>query len=102
MKGNTIIKEPPGSFKDKLKWLGPGFLWMVSAAGSGELLFTPRVGAQYGYALIWALLAAVILKWFINREIGRYTVCTGQTIIDGFSQLPGPKNWASISFSSHS
>ena len=89
-----IITDPPKTFKEKIKWLGPGFLWMVSAAGSGELLFTPRVGALYGYALIWALLAAVVLKWFINREIGRYTVCTGKTIIDGFARLPGPKNWA--------
>jgi Mn2+/Fe2+ NRAMP family transporter len=88
------ISEPPKTFKQKLKWLGPGFLWMVSAAGSGELLFTPRVGALYGYTLIWAMMAAVILKWFINREIGRYTVCTGRTVIDGFSELPGPKNWA--------
>jgi Mn2+/Fe2+ NRAMP family transporter len=67
---------------------------MVSAAGSGELLFTPRVGAQYGYALLWALLAAVALKWFINREIGRYAVCTGATVLDGFATLPGPVNWA--------
>jgi Mn2+/Fe2+ NRAMP family transporter len=88
------ITNPPGNFKERLKWLGPGFLWMVSAAGSGELLFTPRVGALYGYVFIWALLTAVILKWFVNREIGRYTVCTGRTIIDGFAHLPGPKGWA--------
>ena len=89
-----LISSPPQTFKEKLKWLGPGFLWMVSAAGSGELLFTPRVGAMYGYSLLWAMLAAVLLKWFINREIGRYSVCTGKTIIDGFASLPGPRNWA--------
>jgi Mn2+/Fe2+ NRAMP family transporter len=87
------IPDPP-SGTERLKWLGPGFLWMVSAAGSGELLFTPRVGSLYGYSLIWAMLAAVTLKWFINREIGRYTVCTGENVIDGFSRLGGPKNWA--------
>lgn len=64
-------------------WLGPGFLWMVSAAGSGELLFTPRIGALHGYALVWALLAAVALKWFVNREIGRYAVCTGRPLVAG-------------------
>jgi Mn2+/Fe2+ NRAMP family transporter len=67
---------------------------MVAAAGSGELLFTPRVAAQYGYTLLWALLAAVALKWFINREVGRYAVCTGASIIDGFGRLPGPRSWA--------
>lgn len=78
----------------RLAALGPGFLWMVSAAGSGELLFTPRIAAQYGYVLLWALLLAVALKWFINREVGRYTVCTGMPLLEGFKQLPGPRNWA--------
>jgi len=66
---------------------------MLSAAGSGELLFTPRIAALYGYSLLWALLAAVILKWFINNEVGRFSVCTGATILEGFKQIPGPKNW---------
>lgn len=74
--------------------MGPGFIWMLSATGSGELLLTPRVGALYGYQLLWALVLAVVFKWFINREIGRYTVCTGSSIVEGFAQLPGPKNWA--------
>lgn len=67
---------------------------MVSAAGSGELLFTPRVGSLYGYALLWALLLAVSLKWFVNREIGRYAVCTGRNLLAGFARLPGPRGWA--------
>lgn len=87
------IPKPPQGW-NQLKWLGPSFIWMLSAAGSGELLFTPRIAALYGYALLWALLAAVVLKWFINREVGRFTVCTGATILEGFKQLPGPKNWA--------
>lgn len=87
------IPQPPQG-KDWLKWLGPSFIWMLSAAGSGELLFTPRIAALYGYALLWALVAAVVLKWFINREVGRFTVCTGITILEGFKRLPGPKNWA--------
>jgi len=93
--GNNTEKvpEPPQGWQ-RFKWLGPSFLWMLSAAGSGELLFTPRIAAFYGYSLLWALLAAVILKWFINGEVGRFSVCTGTTILEGFKQLPGPKNWA--------
>ena len=87
------IPSPPRGM-EQLKWLGPSFIWMLSAAGSGELLFTPRIAALYGYSLLWALLAAVVLKWFINREVGRFTVCSGATILEGFRRLPGPKNWA--------
>jgi len=88
-----IPKPPKG--KQRLKWVGPGFIFIAaSAGGAGEILFPPRVGSLYGYAFIWAMLAAVALKWFINREIGRFAVCTGATILDGFKKLPGPKNWA--------
>lgn len=89
----TATPPPPTGWR-RFRWLGPGFLWMVSAIGSGELLFTPRIGSRYGYALLWALLAAVILKWFINREIGRYTVCTGAHILAGLARVPGPRGWA--------
>lgn len=85
--------DPPRGL-GRVRWLGPGILWMVAAAGSGELLFTPRIGSLYGYTLLWALLAAVALKWFINREVGRYTVCTGESILRGFERLGGKSNWA--------
>ena len=85
------IPLPPAGWQ-VLVYLGPGFLWMLSAAGSGELLFTPRIASRYGYALLWALLLTVALKWFINREIGRYTVCTGETVLQGFAQTSGA--WA--------
>jgi len=85
MKDISITKAPKG--RERFKWLGPAFIWMLSAAGSGELLFTPRIASQYGYTLIWALLIAVAMKWFINREIGRYTVCTGATFFRGLATL---------------
>jgi Mn2+/Fe2+ NRAMP family transporter len=78
--------EAPRGFQ-RIRWLGPGLLWMVAAAGSGELLFTPIVASKHGYTLLWALIAAVALKWFINREIGRYSVCTGETILQGFERV---------------
>jgi Mn2+/Fe2+ NRAMP family transporter len=84
---------PPPTGWHRVTLLGPGFLWMVSAAGSGELLFTPRVGSMYGYGLLWAMLAAIALKWVINREIGRYAVCTGQSLLAGFATLRGGR-WA--------
>jgi Mn2+/Fe2+ NRAMP family transporter len=45
------------------------------------------MGALYGYQLLWALIVAVALKWCINREIGRYAVCTGASLIEGFGRL---------------
>jgi Mn2+/Fe2+ NRAMP family transporter len=92
---DNIIQSPPVNWKQKIKWLGPGITWMAAGAGgAGELLFPPRVGSLYGYAFLWALLLAILLKWFVNREIGRYAVCTGRSLLSGYQTLPGPRNWA--------
>jgi Mn2+/Fe2+ NRAMP family transporter len=66
----------------------------MSAVGSGSVLFTPRVGSVYGYTLLWLLLGVAVLMWVMIREAGRYAVVTGRTLLDGFSTLPGPRNWA--------
>jgi len=87
------VPAPPKGWR-RITWLGPGFLWMVSAAGSGELLFTPRIGSVYGYSLLWAMIAAIALKWVINREIGRYAVCTGSSLLEGFTALERGGKWA--------
>lgn len=89
---DTHLHQAP-SGKERLKWLGPAFIWMLSSAGSGELLFTPRVAAMYGYTLLWAMLLAIAMKWFINREIGRYTACTGATFLKGVEVAFGKRNW---------
>ena len=67
---------------------------MVSSVGSGSVLFTPRVGSRYGYELLWAALIIIALMWVMIREIGRYTVVTGRTILAGYRGVPGPRGWA--------
>jgi hypothetical protein len=65
--------------------LPSSFAWAVDAS-CGD--FTPIVASRYGYALLWALLLAVSLKWFI-REVGRFAVCTGTTILTGGARRGG-------------
>ena len=43
------IKEPPSSFVQKLKFLGPGFILSASIVGSGELIATTTLGARAGF-----------------------------------------------------
>ena len=85
---------PPTGFFRRFSWYGPGFLWMVSSVGSGSVLFTPRVGGRYGYSLAWVVFVVIFFQWVWIREIGRYSVVTGRTILDGYSDIPGPKRWA--------
>lgn len=87
------VPAPPTG-RDRVGWWGPGLLWAMSAVGSGSVLFTPRVGSEYGYAFLWLLLGVAALMWVMIREAGRFAVMTGRTLLDGFSTLPGPRNWA--------
>ncbi len=86
-----VAKPPEG--RHKWQWYGPAFIWMVAAIGSGEILFSPRVGSRYGYEFLWAAILMTYFMWTMIREIGRYTVVTGQSILEGYRQLPGPRNW---------
>ncbi len=87
------VKHPPEGFK-KLAWYGPALLWMLSSVGSGSVLFTPRVGSRYGFQLLWIALIVIFMQWVMNREVGRYTVVTGRTLLDGCRNIPGPRGWA--------
>ncbi|HDR73890.1 MAG TPA: DUF1624 domain-containing protein [Methanoculleus sp.] len=58
-----------------------------------RILFTPRIASLYGYTVLWTLVLAIFLKALLAREIGRYAVVTGGSLLHGFKNLPGPANW---------
>ncbi len=93
MKEQRKISPQPPKGKEKLKWYGPGLMWMISSVGSGSVLFTPRVGAKYGFELLWIALIIIFLMWIMIREVGRYSVVTGKTIFDGFKGISGNTQW---------
>ncbi len=88
------ISATPKTFKEKLKWLGPGIIWLAAGAGgAGELLFPPRVGSLYEYSFLWILILSIFFKWVIVREIGRWTVCTGENFVSGLKRLNNRFDW---------
>ena len=87
------VSAAPSGY-EKLKWYGPGLLWMLSAVGTGSILFTPRVASQYEYQLLWLLLLVVFFMWVMIREMARYSIATGNTMLEGMYRLEGPKGWA--------
>lgn len=91
-KGNEIISKVPKG-REQLKWIGPAIIWMISAIATGELIFTPRIASLYGYAVLWTMVLAIFLKTLLAREIGRYAVVTGSSLLEGIKTLPGPENW---------
>ncbi|MDH7943362.1 Nramp family divalent metal transporter [Pseudohongiella sp. SYSU M77423] len=87
------VARPPLGYH-QLRWYGPGLLWMLSSVGTGSILFTPRVAAAYEYQLLWLLVLVVFFMWVMIREMARYSIVTGQTMLEGMHTLAGPRNWA--------
>lgn len=70
--------------KRYLALMGPGLLYAGAAIGVSHLVQSTRAGADFGYELMWVLLAANLLK-FPFFEIGsRYVLATGKTLVDAY------------------
>ena len=87
---DQTIKEPPRSFFQKLKFLGPGFILSASIVGSGELIATTTLGARAGFAAFWIILISCLAKVAVQLEFGKHTILSGETAMQAFTKLPGP------------
>ncbi len=91
-RSRSIDKAPVGLAI--LAMVGPSFVWCSEYIGSGEVILATRTGAILGTSILWAVACGVILKCWIGLCGARYTVCTGEGMVDMFSRIPGPKKWA--------
>lgn len=69
------------------KIAGPGAILVGLSIGAGEIIVWPRIVAEYGAGMVWAAVLGVFLQLWINVEVGRWTVATGETIYTGFSRV---------------
>lgn len=80
----------PTTFLQYLKGMGPGIVVVMSWLGTGDFISASVAGANYGYALIWTLLIAVLARYFIVSSIAKYQLCNAVgdvTILDGFKRV---------------
>jgi Mn2+/Fe2+ NRAMP family transporter len=73
--------------------VGPSLVWCAEYIGSGEVILATRTGAVLGAGVIWAVVIGIFLKYWIGMSGARYTVCTGEGMIDMFDRIPGPSHW---------
>ncbi len=89
----SAIKKPPVGLA-AFALVGPSMVWAAEYIGSGEVIIATRTGAILGTTVLWALIFGVFLKFWIGMSGARYTVCTGEGMIDMFDRVPGPSHWA--------
>jgi Mn2+/Fe2+ NRAMP family transporter len=73
--------------------VGTSMVWAAEYIGSGEVVIATRTGAVLGVTILWAAVIGIILKFWIGMSGARYTVCTGEGMIDMFERIPGPRHW---------
>jgi len=85
-----LVEDPPRTTLGILSRLGPGLIIAGSIVGSGELIATTATGAAAGFTLLWLIIIGCIIKVWVQVELGRYTMVSGNTTMRAINQTPGP------------
>ena len=85
------IEDPPNTFVAIFRRIGPGLILASTIVGSGELIATTVLGAENGYTLLWLILVSCAIKVVVQNELGRYVITTGETTLEAFDRVPGPR-----------
>ena len=97
----SLPLPPALQSRNPLAWLaifGPGAVIASLTIGSGELIFSSRGGALFGYRLLWFFLVVLVLKWVLVFVTARHMVLTGAHPFQRWMELPGPRGWFPLVF----
>ena len=73
--GVAEIPPPPAS---PWRIVGPGIVAAGVGLASGEFVLFPYIASQVGLVFVWAAALGLATQYFINMEIERYTLATGE------------------------
>src|SRR3712207_3102830 len=77
------MPEPPANFRHVI---GPGIVAAGVGMASGEFILYPYIASQVGLVFVWAAFVGLATQYFLNMEIERYALATGETALTGFSR----------------
>lgn len=86
---SSDFKQPPKSFWEISKFLGPSFAIVAVTIGSGELIATTAAGARLGIVALWFLVLSLIIKVGVQYEFSKYGLVEGKTPHEIFDEVPG-------------
>ena len=80
----------PGSFWGYVRSLGPGAVIALTWVGTGDMIGNAVAGGNYGYALLWALVLSVAIRFLFVNMLARYPLYNTHrdtSIVRGYSRL---------------
>jgi hypothetical protein len=81
------VRDLPDAPVAYRKLIGPGIVAAGVGLASGEFILFPYIASQVGLVFVWAAMVGLVTQFFINLEIERYTLATGETALTGFSRF---------------
>jgi Mn2+/Fe2+ NRAMP family transporter len=91
--GGARLEPPrapvPRSAREYIRSFGPGIVIVLTWLGAGDVVDMGVAGANYGYSLMWVLVAAVFMRFVLVSLIARYHLCNerGESVVDGLCRL---------------
>jgi len=64
----------------------PGIFLLGFNLGTGSVTSMAKAGADYGMAMLWALVASCLCTFFMINIYSRYTLVTGETALQAFKK----------------
>jgi hypothetical protein len=80
------VRDMPEAPRRFWRLIGPGVIAAGVGLASGEFILFPYIASQVGLVFVWAALVGLVTQYFLNMEIERYTLATGETALTGFSR----------------
>jgi Mn2+/Fe2+ NRAMP family transporter len=79
----------PRTFVEYVRSFGPGIVIVLTWLGAGDVVDMATAGANYGYALLWVFVVAILFRFLFVSLIVRYHMCNqhGEGVLDGLVRL---------------
>ena len=89
--GSPGVKEAPvpATFLEYVKSWGPGIVVVLTWLGAGDLVDASVAGANYGYALMWALALSLVIRFGLVSLIAKFQLLNreGITVLAGYQRI---------------
>jgi hypothetical protein len=91
---HPVVRDLPDAPRNLWKIVGPGIVGAGVGLSSGEFILWPYIASQVGLVFLWGAVLGVTTQFFLNMEIERYTLATGETAMAGFNRFW--KHWGLV------
>ena len=84
---SRTVRDLPAPPANLWRIVGPGIVGAGVGLSSGEFVLWPFIASQAGLIFLWGAVVGVGTQLFLNMEIERYTLATGETAMTGFNRI---------------